>query len=128
MGKVSFDFDDTIDRFDVQVFANSLVNKGYDVYIVTARPERYIGKFIGVPMPTNDAVFKVAEDVGIKTENIIFTAAADKINYLAGKGFLFHLDDSDDELSKIRDSEDSCYPMSVDFADWESHLKEKFKL
>ena len=49
-GKVSFDFDDTIDRVDVAIFATQLVNLDYDVYIVTARcnnAER-----------NNDSVFK----------------------------------------------------------------------
>ena len=35
--KVSFDFDGTLSRKDVQNFAKSLVNTGYDVWIVTSR-------------------------------------------------------------------------------------------
>ena len=35
--KVSFDFDSTLSRKDVQKFAKELIDKGIDVHIVTSR-------------------------------------------------------------------------------------------
>jgi restriction endonuclease Mrr len=35
--KISFDFDSTLDREDVQEFAKELVEKGHDVWITTSR-------------------------------------------------------------------------------------------
>ena len=35
--KVSFDFDHTLSRKDVQTFAKELVNEGHEVWIVTSR-------------------------------------------------------------------------------------------
>jgi len=37
MRKVSFDFDSTLSRKDVQDFAKKLVSEGYEVWIVTSR-------------------------------------------------------------------------------------------
>ena len=34
-GKVSFDFDSTLDRKDVQRFAKQLIDDGYEVWIKT---------------------------------------------------------------------------------------------
>ena len=128
--KMSFDFDDTLDRFDVQAFANSLVNKGHDVWIVTSRYNTEGALINGWPWieGQNEVVYKVAEDVGIKRENIVFTNYKDKIDYLAGKGFVFHLDDSADELMKIYESDDPCYPMNVDWMAWREDLIKKFNL
>jgi len=134
MGKVntkcSFDFDDTLDRYDVQVFASSLVDKGYDVWIVTSRYNTEGALINGWPWieAQNEVLFKVAEDVGIKRENIVFTDYEDKINYLDGKGFLFHLDDSAEELMKIYESDDPCFPMNIDWMNWREDLIEKFEL
>lgn len=35
--KVSFDFDDTLSKPKVQEYAKELINRGIEVYIVTAR-------------------------------------------------------------------------------------------
>jgi len=129
INKASIDFDDTLDRLDVQEFARYLVGKGWDVYIVTCRPDKYIGKYIGQERPNNDYVYEVAKWCGIKEENIIFLGGGkDKIEYLSGERFIFHIDDSPDELMRIRESDDDCYPISVDYYDWKEHLKEKFKI
>jgi len=128
--KVSFDFDSTLDRFDVQAFASSLVNKGYDVWIVTSRcdTEKAEAKGWWWVVKNNEELYKVAEDVGIKRENIVFTEFADKIEFLKDKGFLFHLDDDVDELTAILKSGDPCYPMNVDWMAWREDLIKKFNL
>jgi hypothetical protein len=37
MKKVSFDFDSTLSRDDVQEFTSELINLGFDVWVVTSR-------------------------------------------------------------------------------------------
>jgi len=36
--KISFDFDSTLDNEHIQIFAKELIQKGFNVYIVTSRP------------------------------------------------------------------------------------------
>ena len=100
--KVSFDFDSTLSRPDVELYAKELVERGIEVWIVTSR----LG-FGKEPNPTwNDEVFEAAKRVGIKKEHIFFTCMANKSEFLDGKGFVFHLDDDNIELSFIRTDTD----------------------
>lgn len=123
--KVSFDFDGTLSRSDVQEFAKSLVNSNYDVWIVTSRiaTEPALDKGWHWIERQNKELYDVAESVGIKKENIIFTEFVDKIQYLSGKNFIFHIDDDVDELMAILDSKDSCKPVNVEHDEWEITCK-----
>lgn len=104
--KVSFDFDDTADRKDVQEYIRELKSKGIDVIITTSRHDSNT-KFSRL---WNDDLYKVADGLGIK--DIIFTGGASKTKALKGKGVRFHLDDSDTELEGMR------YGVSVLDPDW----------
>ena len=100
--KVSFDFDGTLTRMSVQKYAKELVERGLEVWIVTSRMG--FGK---EPNPTwNDDLFAVAEYVGIKRENIHFCCMEDKAVFLKDKGFIFHIDDDNIELSFIKTDTD----------------------
>lgn len=123
--KVSFDFDGTLSRSDVQDFAKSLVNSNYDVWIVTSRiaTEPALAKGWHWIERQNKELYDVAESVGIKKENIIFTEFVDKIQYLKGKNFIFHIDDDVDELMAILDSKDSCKPVNVEHDEWKITCK-----
>ena len=94
--KVSFDFDSTLDRKDVQQFAKELVNDGVEVWIVTSRMSVEYAK-------ANLDQFK--------------------INFLANQNFIFHLDDDSDELIAIFESKDSCQPINVNHFAWEQDCK-----
>jgi hypothetical protein len=120
--KVSIDFDSTLSRRDVQIFVSSLM-EDFEVWIVTSRPEKYVGKYKNYN-PTNDDLFEVADRIGILRENIAFTNHADKIKFLLDKNFLFHLDDDIHELIEIMRSNDSCKPINVDLIDYEEVCKE----
>ena len=78
--KVSFDFDGTLSRKDVQVFAKDLVNEGHEVWIVTSRFSDEAAKkdnwhwILG----QNQKLFDVAQECGIKKENIQFTCMKSK--------------------------------------------------
>lgn len=90
--KVSFDFDNTLSYKLVQDYAKSLINKGYEVFILTARYNEMKKSFY-VPNPTNEDLFEVAKKIGIKERNIIFTNMQDKYTYLKDTDIIFHLDD-----------------------------------
>jgi len=124
--KVSFDFDNTLSRKDVQKFAKELVDDGHEVWIVTSRfsNEAVADKGWYWIVDQNKKLFKVAEECGIKKENIHFTNQQPKVLFLKGKGFLFHLDDDVIELMDIIDSNDECKPLSVDHFEWKENCIE----
>ena len=126
--KVSFDFDGTLSRKDVQTYAKSLVESGIEVWIVTSRVSTKSGLEKGWHWieKQNQHLYDVAEQIGIKKENIVFTEYVDKAEFLKGKGFIFHLDDDTHELMCILDSKDGCKPVNVEHFEWketcQSHL------
>jgi hypothetical protein len=128
--KVSFDFDGTLSRKDVQKLAKDLVSEGYEVWIVTSRfsDEAAKDKKWHWIEGQNQKLFDVAEDCGIKLENIHFTNMESKSLFLEGKGFIFHLDDDDIELMDIlesnRSTEVKCFPVNVEHFEWKETCKE----
>ena len=118
--KVSFDFDGTLRRLDVQRYAKSLVEDGHEVWIVTTRTttEDIIERGWHWSKDQNIILFEIAEECGILKEHIVFTDHQDKIHFLKEKGFAFHLDDDPDELLYIIESGDTCRPVNVDHFEW----------
>jgi len=94
--KVSFDFDSTLSRTDVQEFAKTLIDDGLDVWICTSRlcPEKAPNN------EWNDDLFKVANELGIPKSNVIFTNYENKAEHLTDD-FIWHLDDDWIELKEI---------------------------
>ena len=66
----------------------------------------------------------MAEQCGIPKENIVFTDHIDKVNFLKGKEFLFHLDDDEDELMEIVRSGDKCSPLHANHFSWKENCVE----
>lgn len=127
--KVSFDFDHTLSRKDVQSFAKELVNEGHEVWIVTSRfsDEAAKEKKWHWIEGQNQKLFDVAEDCGIKKENIYFTCMESKSIFLKDKEFVFHLDDDDIELMDILETKDGCRPIHVDHFEWKETCKNILK-
>jgi hypothetical protein len=125
MKKISFDFDSTLSRTDVQEFAKSLISEGFDVWIVTSRFDDNTAeeKNWWWIKKNNKELYDIAESCGIKKENIIFTQMIDKIEFLKDKGFLFHLDDDELEIEFIKESGDSCEGIWVELKDWKEKCK-----
>jgi hypothetical protein len=123
--KVSFDFDSTLSRKDVQEFAKELVNEGHEVWIVTSRfdDEYAMKKNWHWIKGQNQKLFDVAEDCGIVEENIHFTCMESKSIFIKNKGFVFHLDDDDFELMDIFESKDKCRAIHVDHFEWKETCK-----
>jgi hypothetical protein len=124
--KVSFDFDSTLSRSDVQKFAKELVNEGLEVWIVTSRfdDETGMSKNWHWIKGQNQRLFDVADECGIKRENIKFTCMESKSLFLEGKGFVFHLDDDDIELMDILETKDSCRAIHVDHFEWKETCRD----
>jgi hypothetical protein len=127
--KVSFDFDSTLDRPSVQDFAKELVNDGIEVWIVTSRisieyAKSNLDEFsLSRVNKSNNELFRVADNLGIKREHIHFTNTQFKSDFLSNKNFIFHLDDDSDELIAILESGDSCKPVNVNHFEWERDCK-----
>ena len=123
--RVSFDFDGTLARRDVQNYAKELVNRGLEVWIVTSRfsTESALKKGWHWIEKQNQELYDVAEKCGIKKENIKFTDQVDKIVFLKGKNFKFHLDDDEVELMLIFESDEKCIPLNVSHSDWREHCE-----
>ena len=124
--KISFDFDSTLSRKDIQKYAKQLIEEGHDIWIVTSRcaTEPALAKGWHWVEKQNQELYDVAEEVGIPREKIVFTEHVDKIEYLQGKGFLFHIDDDVDELVEIVKSGDPCRVVNAEHSDWLIHCKE----
>ena len=133
--KASFDFDSTLSRKDVQRFAKELVAAGHEVWIVTSRISNEQAQLEYSCNYTKDRIYKsnkklfrVADNVGIKREHIIFCNFTVKIDSIAGQGFVFHLDDDLDELVEIFSSKDPCKPINVEHSEWEMDCRELIEI
>lgn len=128
--KVSFDFDGTLSMKHIQEFATYLVSLGIEVWIVTSRCDTESALLKGWHWieRQNEELYKVADLCGILRERIKFTEHVDKIEFLEGKGFLFHLDDDVDELWEIVKSGDSCKPVNVNHFEWRKTCMEALLL
>jgi len=123
--KVSFDFDGTLSEIEVQNFATSLLERGFDVFVVTSRinTENAMAKGWHWIKRQNEELYEVSDRCGISRDNIIFTEMVDKIEYLEGKDFIFHLDDSDEEIELISGSEDECEAVDVKIGSWKEECE-----
>lgn len=109
--KVAFDADGTLlAKPSIQAYAKELIDKGYDVHIVTRRYDsidRYTEDFkiqykINNIEAEHKYLFEVADSAGIPRENIHFMNMTDKWLYFkANPGFLWHLDDDWLEINDI---------------------------
>jgi len=101
--KVSFDFDYTLSRKAVQKFAKELMQKGYEVHIVTRRFEDSM-RYADPRFQTlrHRDMFRICFYLNIPREHIHFTNMDDKYPFfLNNPNFLFHLDDDIEEIEMI---------------------------
>lgn len=92
--KLSFDFDGTLDRKDVQDFCRKMMRWGHEVWVCTMRTKEYndaLYKIADKTLPANYDLYKVTDDLKIPRERIIFTEMEEKSKFL--EGFVWHLDD-----------------------------------
>jgi len=129
MSKVSLDFDSTLSREDVQEFAKELSLIGHEVWITTSRQdtENALARGHHWVERQNEQLYEVASKCWIKRDHIKFTEFVDKIEFLEGKKFLFHLDDDVEELVLIAESNDDCVPVDVNLPGWKEKCIEILK-
>lgn len=105
--QVSFDFDSTLSRNDVQDYAQSLISKGFEVWILTSRFEdcyQYPWYRGVTDEHCHQDLYSVANKLNISPERIIFTNMADKADTILERGDfnpVWHLDDDYIELNII---------------------------
>lgn len=88
LSKVSFDFDGTLSQEKIQDIAKEKLSNGDDVYIITKRSE-------------SQNVLDLAEKIGIKKENVIFTNHEPKWTFIKDLGIDTHYDNVSDEVDEI---------------------------
>lgn len=102
--KVSFDFDGTLELNSVQKYAEDLINRKIDVWIVTSRfsdDELYRRNFLNSLNIANSDLVEVIDRLGIDRNKVIFTNMEDKWKFIKDRGFIWHLDDDPIENKMI---------------------------
>ena len=94
---VSVDYDHTLTDAIIQRLVAKFIALGAEVYITTSR--------IGEPA-NNTSVFNLAKKLGIKKENIIFTAYEKKYDFV--KKMDLHIDDNFEEIFLINEHSSKC--------------------
>lgn len=119
---VTFDYDSTLSRPDVQEYAKHLIDKGVDVWVVTSRYDnlhlqRYEG-IIDKEHWNNDDLWKVVDEIGIPRWKVRFTNMEWKSLYLMGTKAIWHLDDDYKELYMIREAAIKTVGIQVNAGSW----------
>lgn len=110
--KVSFDYDETLDREDVQEYCRELQSKGIDVYVTTSRcDEKYF------PQTSNRDMFETLNKLDIPKDNLFLCNYYDKYEIIGDMEFVWHLDDSQDEIDLLNEHTD-VKGIDVKKGDW----------
>ena len=97
--RITIDFDDTLTKPHIQELAKKLV-KNHEVYILTSRLDSLYRKAYK-NLHSNDDIYDVAEKVGIKPQNVVFTNQASKLEHIHRGRVGIHIDDNEAELKNI---------------------------
>lgn len=131
--KVSFDFDGTLVYQDVQEYAQSMIKRGIEVWVVTTRydanhdhkwrekfpEEEWAAIYDNHDGDPNFHLWGVVEKLCIPKHHVRFTCMEYKYKYLDGTKFVFHLDDNPDEIRNAKHH--NC---NVPFVDVLSHYQD----
>tara|TARA_R110000796_G_scaffold215732_3_gene331762 strand:+ start:3956 stop:4303 length:348 start_codon:yes stop_codon:yes gene_type:complete len=109
--KVSFDFDSTLTRDDIQALAKRHIHFGDEVHITTTRRNNVSGFKI-----ENEDLFKIASELKIDEDNIHFTNYEDKVDYLTD--FDMHYDDDEYEIDLITRSKIKCLGILINYKNY----------
>ena len=102
MIRISVDFDGCLSEKHVQNTVRKLIAKGHDVYILTSRNDGIIRIDYSHVYGTNEVVYQVASEAGVKPWKICFTNQIGKAKYLANTKIQIHIDNDPKELEAIR--------------------------
>lgn len=122
---VSFDYDKTLSTFEVMEFAIELVNRGFDLHIVTARySDANCHKYLN-PIwreMKNEDLWRSVKQLGIPKENVHFTGFECKIPVIEELDALFHIDDDEMLLYDMELANIKTKPFSVLDKNWQANL------
>lgn len=97
--RISIDYDSTLSQPRIQELAKLLIARGHEVYILTSRFDS-VRRLKFHDLASNEDLYAVAKEVGIKPFRIAFTNQQKKWIWLLETGIKIHIDD---DLSVIRD-------------------------
>lgn len=126
--KVSFDYDSTLSRKDVQEYAKELIQKGIDVWVITSRFDD-LHKHRYPESPTNENLYETLEKIGIPRWKVRFTLMEPKSRYLINtQDVVWHLDDDIIELENM--ILDNCHVagIHVEKEDWKEQCNRLLNL
>lgn len=112
--KVSFDYDDTLDRPEILEYAKELKERGFEIWICTMR-----SKMVYLDIVHTCAVL----DIDYK-ERVICTGMAEKGQFLKD-GFVLHLDDNKDNCNEVTKTAGiPCVDTWISNTLWKDHAQE----
>ena len=117
--RISIDYDNCLSQPKVQELAKQLIAQGHEIFILTSRFDS-IRRLKFPDLASNEDLYKIAEEVGIKPYRIAFTNQQKKWIWLLETGIKLHIDD---DLTVIRDL--SHYQLVEGFDCNEADLEEK---
>ena len=88
--RISFDVDGVLDTERGFELAKRLINRGEDVFIITARNERF-----------SREVYQIAEQLNIPRLRVYFTNGADKWKTIKAVRIERHYDNNREQIEKI---------------------------
>lgn len=98
---ISFDWDFTLSEERLQKVAQKFADDGHTLWIITTRPKH--------PNPQvqwdNKTLFRVADELGIPNERIIFTGYNDKFPVLTEHKIDIHFDDDIIEIELMEEND-----------------------
>lgn len=96
MERISFDFDGVASTAKGKELIRTKIRQGFDVWIITARQ-----------FNQDSNVFKVAESLGIRPGNIVFTNGKDKFTFVERYEIAIHYDNNPEQIEKIKKNTDA---------------------
>jgi len=126
--RVSFDYDFTLDREDVQNYAKYLMSKGVEVWVTTSREtDESINAKRAYPetwkYPPNWELYRDTDRLEIPRDRINFTAWVDKWTVIKNNNFIWHLDDDDVEIEQAIEWDCDCPFINVEIDGWKDECE-----
>ncbi|WP_374440584.1 hypothetical protein [Epilithonimonas sp.] len=98
--RVSIDYDNCLTQPKVQELAKKLIARGHDVFILTSRFDS-VRRLKFPDLKSNEDLYRIAEEVGIKPYKIAFTNQQKKWIWLLETSIKIHIDDDKTVLKDL---------------------------
>lgn len=128
--RIAFDFDGTLDNYftgapnliqkQTRDYVRRLMKRGYEIFIVTRRFGPELADF--VQPNEHEKVYAVAEELGIKKENVFFTNRKWKYEKLDELNVCMHIDDDPEECFHINTNTPNIKTILLTDDNWEEQL------